>query len=533
MTLAAASHRLARAAGLLRSKIGRREHSPGETRPGMPRRSPARSPAPTAGHQDSEQERLWLDHAVNHLRLTHPSLSSAELLVGWQFGALTILTAGFAIGVFIAPSPTLGFLFAVMALAFCCIVTLRMLAFVTLLAGPPDGDDEALSDPSRAGDPLPHYCVLVPLYLEAEVVPNLIAALTAIDYPDDRLEISLIVESGDLATRAALSRQQLPANMRIVVVPEGEPRTKPRALNYALASARGDFVVVYDAEDIPEPDQLRRAVAAFQTSGPELGCLQARLNTYNPNETFFTRQFSIEYTALFDAILPALARLDLPVPLGGTSNHFRRHVLEASGGWDPFNVTEDADLGIRLARQGWRVGVLSSTTWEEAPETFRVWLGQRTRWLKGWMQTYIVHMREPFRLQRELGVMRFIALQILMGGMILSCLVHPWFYVATAVSLASGSSSLLTDSGQVDVLYCIGLFNLLAGYVTAIVLGAAAVARRGRPSLMLSALAMPLYWLLISYAAYRGLWQLMTAPHFWEKTRHRARPGATRRRANR
>jgi cellulose synthase/poly-beta-1,6-N-acetylglucosamine synthase-like glycosyltransferase len=499
-----------------------REHSPHSTRPAMPPHGsvrPARADLP-----DAAQARRWLDYAVNHLRRTEPDFSSAYLFVSWQLVFLAIVTAGLLIGLITAPQATLSFVFAAMAAPFLCIVAIRTLAFAHLFARSPT---EEHAPSQTRDDQLPYYSVLVPLYQEAEVVPGLLEALAAIDYPKDRLEISLIIESADRATRAALAREHLPDYMRVVSVPDGEPRTKPRALNYALASARGDYVVVYDAEDIPEPDQLRRALSAFRSAGPDLGCVQARLNTYNPNDTFFTRQFTIEYTALFDAILPALARLDLPVPLGGTSNHFPRHILEASGGWDPFNVTEDADLGIRLARRGFRVGVLHSTTWEEAPETFRIWRGQRTRWLKGWMQTYIVHMREPFRLLRELGGARFIALQVLMGGMILSCLVHPWFYAALAISLASGNFEILTGASQSQVLYWIGLFNLLAGYVSAMALGLAAVARRSRLSLALSGLAMPAYWLLISYAAYRALWQLLTVPHLWEKTRHRARHSAS------
>jgi cellulose synthase/poly-beta-1,6-N-acetylglucosamine synthase-like glycosyltransferase len=185
-----------------------------------------------------------------------------------------------------------------------------------------------------------------------------------------------------------LACTQLDAHMQVLVVPEGAPRTKPRATQYALQFARGEYVVVYDAEDAPEPDQLRRALAALRAGGERLGCLQAQLNIYNSDATWFTRQFTVEYTALFDCILPTLERLRLPVPLGGTSNHFPRAVLDAVGGWDPYNVTEDADLGIRLARAGWHVGVLNSTTWEEAPPTFRIWKGQRTRWLKGWMQPH-------------------------------------------------------------------------------------------------------------------------------------------------
>ncbi len=336
----------------------------------------------------------------------------------------------------------------------------------------------------------------------------------------DKLEVLLIVESIDAETRAALRASRLEPHMRVLVVPDGEPRTKPRACQYALQFARGEYVVVYDAEDAPEPDQLRRALQALRAAPDRLGCLQAQLNIYNSGASWLTRQFTIEYTALFDCILPTLERLELPVPLGGTSNHFPRAVLLAVGGWDPYNVTEDADLGIRLARAGWQVGVLSSTTWEEAPPIFSVWRGQRTRWLKGWIQTYGVHMREPRRLWRELGARRFLGFQVLMGGLILSALVHPWFYALLALDLWQGR--LLGVPGSVfgQSLLWIGIFNLIAGYVSAIGLGAVAAARRGRPGLAAHAILMPVYWLAISFAAYRALAQLITAPYYWEKTEH-------------
>lgn len=205
--------------------------------------------------------------------------------------------------------------------------------------------------------------------------------------------------------------------------------------------------------------------------------------------------------------------------------HFPRAVLDAVGGWDPYNVTEDADLGIRLARAGWRVGVLASTTWEEAPPTFRVWKGQRTRWLKGWMQTYLVHMREPGRLWRELGTKRFLGFQVLMGGLILSALVHPWFYVLLAFDLWQGKLLGIPDSMLGQTLLWVGVLNLIAGYVSAIALGTVAAARRGRRRLAVHALLMPLYWLGISYGAYRALWQLVSAPYYWEKTEHSALMG--------
>ena len=424
------------------------------------------------------------------------------------------------VGVVVAPETTLLGLLAIMAVPFLCVVALRTVALWQLAHPLPKPAAPAVA----RQDPWPVYTVLVPLFREAGVVGDLLVSLRALDYPAERLQVLLIVEAADAETRAALACATLDAHIQVLVVPEGEPRTKPRAIQYGLQLARGDFVVVYDAEDAPEPDQLRRALAALN-NGERLGCVQAQLNIYNSDATWFTRQFTVEYTALFDCILPTLERLRLPVPLGGTSNHFPRAVLDAVGGWDPYNVTEDADLGIRLARAGWHVGVLNSTTWEEAPPSFRIWQGQRTRWLKGWMQTYLVHMRRPRLLWRELGPRRFIGFQVLMGGMILSALVHPWFYLLLAFDAWHGRLLGVPDGVFGQWLLGIGIVNLIAGYVSAIALGTVAAARRGRLRLAAHALLMPAYWLAISYAAYRALWQLVWAPYYWEKTEHAARRG--------
>ncbi len=437
-------------------------------------------------------------------------------LWSWQKAAFAGAAAAIAAGAVTAPRGTLAALMAFLALPFFCVVVLRAIA----LGQTGNVSRSAERSPEIArGASLPRYSVLVPLLREATVVPALVAALRRIDYPADKLEILFIVESFDAETRAALEAGPLPEGARIVVVPEGEPRTKPRALNYALEFATGEYVTVYDAEDVPEPDQLLKALAVLR-SRQSIGCVQSRLNIYNSADTWLTRQFTIEYTALFDCLLPALERLSLPVPLGGTSNHFPRAVLESVGGWDPFNVTEDADLGIRLARAGLSVEVLASTTWEEAPRSFVVWRGQRTRWLKGWIQTYLVHMREPFRLARELGVRRFLGFQVLMGGLLLSALVHPWFYVLAALDAAHGLLTVVPDSWAGRALWWLGVFNLVIGYATGVALGTVAVRARGQSSLAVHALLMPAYWLLISLAAYRALLQLAVAPYLWEKTEH-------------
>ncbi len=335
-----------------------------------------------------------MDRAVHGLLCQSPVDSAGGVMVWtWQRVAASAAAGLFVGGVCMAPELTLAALTGLAAVPFLCVVLLRIVALVevVLAASAPARREVAAAD-CVADAETPVYSVLVPLFREAGVLPCLLQALEALDYPRAKLEVLLVLEAADLDTQAILLSLHLPPAFRTVIVPEGGPRTKPKALNYALQLARGDYVVVYDAEDRPEPDQLRRALAMFRRAPPQLGCVQAQLNIYNPRASWFARQFTLEYSALFDAILPALARLGLPVPLGGTSNHFRRETLVAVGGWDPFNVTEDADLGFRLARRGWRTALLQSTTWEEAPVSFSRWFRQRTRWLKGWSQPETYHL---------------------------------------------------------------------------------------------------------------------------------------------
>jgi cellulose synthase/poly-beta-1,6-N-acetylglucosamine synthase-like glycosyltransferase len=384
------------------------------------------------------------------------------------------------------------------------------------------GDDE--SSATRIPDrELPIYSVLVPLYREAHMLPSLVAALRKLDYPAAKLDIKLILEAVDRKTAAAAYSLNLPGNFEIVVVPDLRPRTKPKALNYALPLARGEYAVIYDAEDRPEPGQLRQALHAFAEGPPNLAAVQARLNLYNGSENWLTRQFTIEYCALFDGLLPALDRLALPIPLGGTSNHFRASALRWLMAWDAFNVTEDADLGIRLARNGYRCRVLRSTTYEEAPARLMCWLKQRTRWLKGYIQTWLVHMRQPHLLWQELGPRGFLAFQIVVGGTILSALVHPWFYLLASFELGLGQLMAKPQSVFGWPFWLIAWFDLSAGYLASMALGLLAVRRRGYRSLLWHIPLMPLYWLLISAAAYRALWQFLTARFEWEKTEHGSR----------
>lgn len=476
---------------------------------GPPSRSDAETDAATLATR-------WLAAATDHLRQSKPDYSAAGPPRLWQIVAIAGVVAAVGAALLAESGLCQAVLCGLITLPFLAVTALRFAALRQSLKASPT----RASEPRAADAELPVYTVLVPLFREAGMVPGLVAALRALDYPPDRLDIALVLEAVDRDTQDKLRGMSLPAHIRTVIVPDAEPRTKPKALNYALRSARGTYLVIFDAEDRPEPDQLRRAVARFASTGADLACLQAHLNIYNPDDTWFTRQFAVEYTVLFDAMLPALERLRIPLPLGGTSNHFRRAALDAAGGWDPFNVTEDADLGVRLARLGYRTSVLESTTWEEAPAAFMAWLRQRTRWLKGWMQTYLVHTRAPLLTYRQLGPRGFAGFHLLMGGLILSALVHPLFYAMLAYRWLLTDASSPAPGSVAQTLWAVSWCNLALGYLLSMAVGMIAVTRRGRAHLVGATLALPLYWLLISAAAYRAILQLVRSPYLWEKTPH-------------
>ena len=477
-------------------------------------------PGPPARLEFESLDRERLDLAVNALLRTKPVLSAAGPLAPWQRGAFIGVLALCAASEFFAAGASTAIVAALLTVPFAMIVVVRFAAVWQLMTEP---GRRAPAPPLLADVDLPDYTVLVPLYHERDVAPALVHALSALDYPAEKIDIIFVTEEMDVATRLALAAACPPPHMRIITVPAGEPRTKPRALSSALQFSGGELVTVYDAEDIPAPDQLRQAAAVFAASDSNLACVQARLSIYNPKSGFLTRQFALEYEVLFGAILPLMQRLRLPVLLGGTSNHFRRSVLEGIGGWDPFNVTEDADLGIRLARSGYRVAMFGSDTAEEAPFNWRAWCGQRRRWLKGWMQTYAVHMREPRQLWRELGPSGFMGVQVMLGGMLLSAMMHPLFYLVAAVQLSTGKTILPSSGGAWVLCWSV----LLGGYAAGIVLNLIAAWRsQGRLPLG-SALFVPLYWLAISIACYQALIEFFLRPYYWEKTPHQARAVTT------
>ncbi|MBX6328521.1 MAG: glycosyltransferase [Pseudolabrys sp.] len=365
---------------------------------------------------------------------------------------------------------------------------------------------------------LPTYSIVCALYQEASSVRNLLAAIARLDYPREKLQVIFALEPDDRETPAAIEAHKGSLPVTCICAPAEGPRTKPKALNAALPFVHGRFLVIYDAEDRPEPDQLRRALQAFASGGERLACVQARLAIDNTRDGWLARMFTAEYAGHFDVFLPGLARMGLPLPLGGSSNHFRTAILRSVGGWDAYNVTEDADLGIRLARFGYRTTTIASTTLEEAPARLPAWLRQRTRWFKGWMMTWIVHMRDPRRLLRELGLAGFAAFQLAVGGNAFAALVHPLFVMALIAQYCAPPAGPTHGPSPLLLALCGG--TALAGYLVSGLLGLMGLARRGWLDSAWVLLLMPLHWLLLSLAAWRAFFQLLRTPYAWEKTEH-------------
>lgn len=367
----------------------------------------------------------------------------------------------------------------------------------------------------------PRYTVLAALHDEVEVVPQLIRRLSALDYPRQRLDGWLVLEADDHPTIQAVIAAGPPSWLKLLLVPPGVPRTKPRALDHALSRATGQFLTVYDAEDEPDPGQLREAAARFAADGTgRLACLQAplRIRTRTGRAGFLERQFAAEYAALFEVALPGLVRMGLPFPLGGTSNHFRTDVLRAVGGWDAWNVTEDADLGFRLWRRGWRQGLIASPTWETPPGPMEHWLPQRTRWLKGYMQTWGVHSRDPL----GLGVRGLISLVMTLGVALLSAALHApsLAWVASAVLVAASAG--LSPATPLPALAVLAL-GVAAAWLTC----AVGAKRAGLPYHLGDMVTAPAYWSLLSLAFVHAAVRLVREPFAWDKTRHQADPVET------
>ena len=425
----------------------------------------------------------------------------------FQGFVLTAFAAGLVLALWFWADRVAEWLVAAAAFGFLALAIWRV-ALILLSAGP-------LTEPPIP-TVWPRYTILAALHDEAGIVGQLVERLSRIDYPPDRLQGLLVLEAHDHETIAAALAAPRPDWLDVLVTPPGRPQTKPRALNFALTHATGDLLTVYDAEDAPDPHQLREAAARFAADPTRrLSCLQAPLRIRPPDRDesrFIGRQFAAEYASLFETILPGMARLGLPFPLGGTSNHFRVDVLRAVGGWDAWNVTEDADLGFRLWSRGWTLGVMARPTWETPPGGLAHWLPQRTRWLKGYLQTWGVHSRTPWRL----GWRGVFALVMTVGAGLVSAAIHgltlAWVGAALLVSALAG----LPPETPVLAL-CVLVLGAAAAWLSC----AIGARRAGAPYDVGDMIRAPAYWALLSLAFVHAAWRLVRDPFTWDKTPHR------------
>ncbi|MBA91585.1 MAG: glycosyl transferase [Phyllobacteriaceae bacterium] len=459
--------------------------------------------------------------STGRLFAARPDLSARLVANGWQSFAAGALLVAIPAGLLVVPQLTLAAVHAAASLFFLACLVLRTMAVPSARTRRPRP-----LRPVRA-DALPAYCVLVAAYREEAVIGELLANLNQLRWPRSKLHIGIVCEADDHGTIAAIRDHPLAATVEVIVVPPGGPRTKPNALAYALAVTRGDLVVLYDAEDRPHPGQLLEAWQAFSQDDRNLACVQAPLFVRNAPHSWLTSMFALDYAALFRGLLPWLARRGLFLPLGGTSNHFRREVLEEVLAWDPYNVTEDADLGVRLVRSGYRAAMIERPTLEDAPDTFADWLGQRTRWLKGWMQCWLVHTRHPRHLASECGLADLLVIQVFLLGIVFCALVHPLFHMTVLLHLAG---VLDTPSGPAFMLWCLDLGLMLCAYAVHFALGWRAMSAPERRRLSWWPLGLPLYWLMQSWAAWRAVLELVRTPHRWNKTPHRPASLSPRRR---
>lgn len=367
----------------------------------------------------------------------------------------------------------------------------------------------------------PRYTVFCPLYKESAVLPQFIKAMIRLDYPKDKLEVMLLLEDDDQETIQIAKKMNLPSFFRIVIVPHSVPKTKPKACNYGLAHATGEYAVIYDAEDIPDPDQLKKAVLAFEKTDDKTICIQSKLNYYNPNQNLLTKLFTAEYSLWFDLILTGLQSIHAPIPLGGTSNHFKTKDLNELEGWDPFNVTEDADLGMRIVKRGYHTAIMDSMTMEEANSNLINWFKQRSRWIKGYMQTYLVHMRRPGEFISDIRKPHVFTFQLIIGGKILSMLINPIMWAMTISYFAFRPIvGPFIESLYLAPIFYLAAFALIVGNFLYMYYYMIGLAKREQWELIKYTFFVPFYWLAMSVAAAYAAWELLVRPHHWNKTKH-------------
>jgi len=476
--------------------------------------------------------------AIGELRDRAPEESAYTVLYKWQKIFIICFVAFLAICLILAPQGTSFILFLLVNLLYFFLNPFKL--YISLRGFENSGKGITVTEAEVKNlneDNLPLYTVLIPVYKEAEVLSDIVINMNKMDYPKDKLDIKILVEEEDDITINEAKKlglmggrpEKMLNNMTeeeyreytkildILIVPDSDIKTKPRACNYGLHRARGEYVCIYDAEDEPDVDQLKKAIIAFSKVDDSYICLQGHLNFYNPKENLLARWFSLEYSFWFDYWLQGLDFVDAPLPLGGTSNHFKTKILRQLGGWDPYNVTEDADLGIRISIRNYNTAMLNSYTLEEANLEVWNWIRQRSRWFKGYMQTFLVHMRFPLKFIRGLGWKKFAFFMFTFGGNILLPLINPLLWIVTLLTLFFPQ---ISDYLFPPELQTICEFNLILGNLIYIALHVGPYLLKRNYGSIPVALTIPLYWILISIGAWKGFAQLITKPFYWEKTTH-------------
>ncbi|KCV83296.1 family 2 glycosyl transferase [Actibacterium atlanticum] len=422
------------------------------------------------------------------------------------------------VALFICVSAVLAPLTTLAALTVWCLITLTactgLKAFAALTHARRPPPPEA---PQTQVARLPVVSVMVPLFREEDIAPRLIKRLERLNYPKELLDICLVIEEDDDMTAQMIRTTRLPSWMRDITVPVGGLKTKPRALNFALDFCRGSIIGIYDAEDMPDPDQIHRIVRRFHERPAHVACLQGVLDYYNTRRNWFTRCFTAEYAGWFRVVLPGIADLGLAVPLGGTTCFFRREPLEKLGAWDAHNVTEDADLGVRLARHGYETEVIDTVTQEEANGRLVPWVKQRSRWLKGFAMTYAVHMRDPGALLRDFGWRRFMGFQIMFLGILSQFMLAPLMWSFWLILAGAGHPlQALLPSGVI--------WGMSAMFITAeltnIAIGMAGAHKAGKPHVLPWVPSMHFYYPLAAFAMYKAAYEMVSKPFYWDKTQH-------------
>lgn len=456
---------------------------------------------------------------ITHSSL-HYSKSAIETFIFKQKIFFVLLIGVLLISFIFKPLLTLQLLVGTLSFVYFADVIFNLFLVIKSLHSPREISSSIEELQAITDSELPHYSILCPLYKEAHIIPQFLESISKIDYPKNKLDVMLLLEEDDKGSITAVKKMELPHYVRVIVVPHSFPKTKPKACNYGLAFAKGEYLVIYDAEDDPDPLQLKKAYLGFQKADKNVFCLQAKLNYYNPHQNLLTRFFTAEYSLWFDVTLLGLQAMNTSLPLGGTSNHFKTANIRKLEGWDPFNVTEDADLGIRLFKLGYKTAIIDSVTLEEANSNWGNWLRQRSRWIKGYMQTYLVHTRDNFIFLRK-SKLHALIFHLVIGGKIAFILVNPllWLVTLSYFTLHHIVGPAIDAAYPAPVLY-MAIISLVFGNFLFLFYYMIGCAKKEQWGLIKYVFLIPLYWIMISVAGGIAFYQLLFKPHYWEKTVH-------------